>query len=172
MRELECVREQVLEHLLQATAVGVDRRRKIGVHIDAEIEALLVRDCVEVVLDEILDLRQANVSGIDVHLAGLDLRQVEHVVDEIEQVAARRENRLRELDLLRTEIAFLVLGQQPRENQQTVQRGPQLVRHVGEELRLVLRAQRQLLCFLLESQSRRFHFLVLRLDLPVLLGEK
>ena len=45
-----------------------------------------------------------------------------------------------ELDLLVGEVAVGVVGQQPRQDQQRVQRRAQLVAHVGQELRLVLRA--------------------------------
>jgi hypothetical protein len=46
------------------------------------------------------------------------------------------------------------------------------VRHVRQELRLVLRRERELLGLFFQSNTRRFDFVVLLLDLPVLLGEK
>ena len=53
-----------------------------------ESEPLLVGERVEAALDEILDVRQPDLGWIHIHLAGFDLRQIEHVVDEIEQIAA------------------------------------------------------------------------------------
>ena len=50
-------------------------------------------------------------------------------------------------------FAFRVLRQQLRQDQQAVERRAQLVRHVREELRLVLRGQRELLGLLFERQS-------------------
>jgi len=45
------------------------------------------------------------------HLAGLDLGQIEDVVDQAEEVRARRVDRLRELHLLVREVLLLVLGE-------------------------------------------------------------
>ena len=58
------------------------------------------------------------------------------------------------------------------QNQQAVERRPQLVRHVREELGLVLRGERELLGLLLEGLPRLLDFAVLPLDLGVLLGEQ
>ena len=69
------------------------------------------------------------------------------------------------------QVAAGVLGQLLAEDQDRVERRAQLVRHVGEELRLVLRGQRQLGRLLLERAARLLDFLVLALDLDVLLGE-
>ena len=152
LRELEGIGQEVLEHLLQPSAVGVDRRRKVGVELHVEAKALLFRQRVEASLDELLDLGEANIRWIDVHLAGLDLRQIEHVVDKGKQIAARGENRLGELHLLRSEVAVLVLAEKPREDEEAVERSPQLVRHVRQEFRFVLGAQRELVRLFFESE--------------------
>ena len=78
---------------------------------------------------------------------------------------------LRELDLLRRQVAADVLGELLAEDQNRVQRRAQLVRHVREELGLVLRGERQLGGLLLERAARLLDLLVLALDLDVLLGE-
>ena len=78
---------------------------------------------------------------------------------------------LRELDLLRREVAADVVGEQAREDQQAVERRAQLVRHVGEELGLVLRGQRQLLGLLFQRRARLLDLAVLELDLVHLLRE-
>ena len=57
------------------------------------------------------------------------------------------------------------------QDQDAVERRAQLVRHVGEELRLVLRGERQLGGLLLERAAGLLDFLVLALDFDVLLGE-
>jgi hypothetical protein len=75
------------------------------------------------------------------------------------------------LDLLRTEIALGVVGQLLPQNQNAVQRRPQFVRHVREELRLVARRQRQLRRLFFERATRLFDFLILALDLDVLFGQ-
>ena len=58
------------------------------------------------------------------------------------------------------------------EDEQPVQRRAQLVRHVGEELGLVLRGQRELLGLLLECLAGLLDLAVLALHLGVLLGEE
>ena len=50
------------------------------------------------------------------------------------------------------EVLVLVVGEQLREDQQRVERRAQLVRHVRQELALVLRAERELLGLLLERR--------------------
>ena len=64
-----------------------------------------------------------------------------------------------------------VVGELLAEDQNAVERRPQLVGHVGEELRLVLRRQCQFGRFVLEGASRLFDFLILAFDFRVLLGE-
>ena len=77
----------------------------------------------------------------------------------------------RELDLLGGQVAAGVLGELLAEDQDRVERRAQLVRHVRQELGLVLRGERQLGRLLLERAARLLDFLVLALDLDVLLGE-
>ena len=59
----------------------------------------------------------ATVLGCDLDLAGLDLRQVEDVVDQRQQVVAGRVDRLGELHLLGAEVAVLVVGEQLGQDQ-------------------------------------------------------
>ena len=76
-----------------------------------------------------------------------------------------------ELDLLGRQVAAGVLGELLAEDQDRVERRAQLVRHVRQELGLVLRGERQLGGLLLERAARLLDLLVLALDLGVLLGE-
>jgi hypothetical protein len=170
--ELERVREQVLEHLLHSLAVGEDRRRHLRLQVDGEREALLLRHLLERPLGERLEVAHRHLGDVHLHLAGFDLRQVEDLVDEVEQVRARRVDRLRELHLLRREVVLLVVREELREDEQRVERRAQLVAHVRQELALVPRAERELLGLLLEREPRAFHLAVLLLDLLVLLGEQ
>jgi hypothetical protein len=79
---------------------------------------------------------------------------------------------VRKLDLAVRQHAVLVLGQQLGEDQHRVQRRPQLVRHVRQELGLVLGRQRQLRGLVLEAAPGELDLLVLDLDVAVLLGEQ
>ena len=76
-----------------------------------------------------------------------------------------------ELDLLGRQVARRVVRELLAEDQDRVERRPQLVRHVGEELGLVLRRERELGRFLFERAARLLDFHVLALDFDVLLGE-
>jgi hypothetical protein len=69
--------------------------------------------------------------------SGLHLGQVEDVVDQGEEMPARGQDVLEILGLLLVHVPEHPLGQDLREAEDGVQRGPELVRHVGQELRLV-----------------------------------
>ena len=58
------------------------------------------------------------------------------------------------------------------EDEQAVERRAQFVRHVGQELRLVLRGQGQLLGLLFQRLAGLFDFLVLAFDFLVLVGQQ
>ena len=120
----------------------------------------------------LLERRHAHVAELDRHGSRLDFRQVENVVDQVEQIGSRRVDRAREFDLLIVQVALLVVGKQLRQNQQRVERRPQLVAHVGEEFGLVLGSQRKLLCLFLDRASRHIDFEVLGLDLLLLVFEQ
>ena len=64
-----------------------------------------------------------------------------------------------------------IVGQLLAENKDAVQRRAQLVRHVGEEFRLVLRRERQLRRLFFERAAGLLDFLVLAFDFDVALGE-
>ena len=72
----------------------------------------------------------------ELHPAGLDLAEVEHVVDQLEQVLARG------VDVLEALVALVLLERDQvvledlAEPEDGVERGAQLVAHVGEELAL------------------------------------
>ena len=109
--------------------------------------------------------------GVDRDGAGFDLGQVENIADEVEQVGAGAVDGARELDLLRRQIAFRIVGELLAEDQDRVERRAQLVRHVGQEFRLVLGGERELGRLLLERAAGLLDFLVLALDFDVAFGE-
>ena len=69
------------------------------------------------------------------------------------------------------QVARGVLGQLLAEDQDRVERRAQLVRHVRQELGLVLGGERQFGRLLLERAAGLLDFLVLALDFGVLLGQ-
>src|ERR1700733_2494369 len=68
----------------------------------------------------------------------LDLRKIENVADKVKQIGSRAVNGTRKLNLLGRQVAVRVVGELLAEHQNAVQRRSQLVRHVGQELGLVL----------------------------------
>ena len=76
-------------------------------------------------------------------------------------------DRARELDLPRRQIAFRVVAELLTEDQDAVKRGPQLVRHVGEEVGFVLGRLSQLGGFVFQGPARLFDLLVLPFDFDV-----
>ena len=70
------------------------------------------------------------------------------------------------------QVAVGVLAQLVRENEQAVERRPQFVGHVGQELRLVLGGEGQLLGLFLQLLAGLFDFAVLAFDFLVLLGQQ
>ena len=124
-------------------------RRALAHHHDAALERL----------------RQRERRDLELDLPGLDLGQVEDVVDEREQVVPGREDVLDVLVLLLVELAEELLAQHLREADDRVQRRPQLVRHVREELRLVPARGLELAALLVELAQRRLELAGPLLDL-------
>ena len=76
----------------------------------------------------------------EIHAAGGDLRQIEQLVDELQQVPAVARDGFEVVALRTAQRGALDLTGQEQlaESDHAVQRGAQLVRHVGEELVLEL----------------------------------
>ncbi len=137
LRELERIRQQVLQDLLEPLDVGPERGRNVRRDLDAERDLVHGRDLAERALDVVLQLGEPLLIDIQRDRAGLDLGQIEHIVDQRQQVVACRMDRLRVFDLLGRQVARRVVAEQLREDQQAVQRRAQFMRHVREELGLV-----------------------------------
>jgi hypothetical protein len=81
-------------------------------------------------------------------------------------------DRARELHLLVGEVALDVAGELVGEDEQRVERRAQLVRHVREELGLVLRREGELPRLLFQRLAGLLHLAVLALHLLVLVGQQ
>ena len=97
--ELERVREQVLQDLVQPLRVGLDALGRAGLDRGGEAPGPSAAASGCEALHQRVDAcaRPARGSGASSMLAGLDLRQVEDVVDQRQQVVARGGDGLREL---------------------------------------------------------------------------
>ena len=107
--------------------VRFDHRRKVGRERDLEGEVLLLDQRPEGAVDILDNVPERDLPRVDVHPAGLDLRQVEDVVDQLEQVVSGGEDGAGELDLLLAQAALRVVRQQLREDQEGVEGRAQLV---------------------------------------------
>ena len=115
--ELEGVGEEVLQDLLQALRVGANVRGDLRLDLDREIQPLLLGDRPEVAIDELLQVGDGDVARLDLHLARLDLAEVEDLVDEREEIAARGVDGLGVLDLLVGEVRVLVVREELGEDE-------------------------------------------------------
>ena len=102
-------------------------RDGVRIEVDREGQALAAGHFAEGALDVRLHVGERHRHRVHVHHARLDLRQVENLVDQLEQVGAGGVNGLREFDLLLGERAFRVLRQQARQDQERVERGAEFV---------------------------------------------
>ena len=139
--------------------------------LDAEVEILALRHMPERLLAVILQFHEPHAADFHVHLAGLDLAEIQNVADQRQQVGPGCVDGLREFDLLRSQILVGVLRKHPRQNQQIIQRRAKLVTHVGQEFALVLRSQRQLFGLFFQRLLGLLHFLVLGFDFCFLLSQ-
>ena len=104
--ELEGVREQVLEHLLQTLGVGHQGAAERRVEIDVERQLAALRLVAEHAAERLGEVAEEDLLGLDGDRPALDLGQVENVGDQVQQVGAGAVDRARELDLLGAEVPF------------------------------------------------------------------
>ncbi len=171
-RKLDGVGDQVLEDLLEPLRVAGQGSWQVGVEMHVEGQVLVFGHVPEVAIDRVAQAGERDFLGLDRYRAGLDLREVEDVVDEVEQVRAGRVDVAGEIDLLGQEVAAGVVSQLLAEDEDRVKRRAQLVGHVGEELGLVFGGEDQLGGLFLQCAAGLLDLAVLELDLGVLLGQE
>src|ERR1041385_4832224 len=135
--ELGGVGQEVEEDLAHPGVVGHHLERDVA-HL---LGALLILGAAEApgVDDRALDrLAQVETGEVHRHPAGLDLGQIEHAVDQPEEVLAVPGDRLEKVPLLGVDLADPGHQQQVRKADDGVERGAELVGHVRQELVLEL----------------------------------
>ncbi len=85
---------------------------------------------------------------LDLHVASFDLGQVKHVIDQLQQIMTGPMHDIGVANLLLGQVARRVLSQLIAQDENTVERRAQLVRHVGEELGFVPVGGHQLICLI------------------------
>ena len=131
--EFQCVADQVGQHLADARRISLRYGRHFGPNARSKLDPLLMRSRRQH-LEHVLDHRaQIEIDRFELELAGLDLREIQNVVDDFEQRFARAIHRIGKAALL---VRQCSAKQQLGHPQHTVHRGANLVAHIGQELRL------------------------------------
>ena len=169
--ELECVRQQILQHLLQALGVGDQAAREMRIGLHLERQPAVLRLVTERTSNHLQQVGEEYFLRLDRYRSRFDLREIENVADQVQQVRSGAVNRAGELNLLRRQVVIGVLAELLAQHKNRVQRSSQLVRHVRQEFRFVLGSKREFLCLLFQSAAGLLDFLVLPFDFDVLLGE-
>src|SRR6516164_5734981 len=89
IRELNGVADKIDQNLRQAAAISMTRRQ-FGSKLELERELLVSRERLQRAADGLGDVLNAVIGKLENQLAGLDLGQIEHVIDQPEQVLAVR----------------------------------------------------------------------------------
>ena len=136
--ELDCVGQQVAQDLRQAQRVGVDAGRRLRVQHHGQRQAFLLGQRAQRLNERLHGALQVHRLHGHRGLPGLDLRQVQDVVDQRQQIVARRQDGGGVLDLLGRQVALFVVRQQFGQDQCRIQRRAQFMAHVGQKFALVL----------------------------------
>ena len=142
---------------------------RIGLDLEGQLPVL--RLMAERPRDHLEQAAEEDFFGLDGNRAGLDLREIENVADQVQQVRAGAVNGARELHLLGGQIAVRIVAELLAQHQNAVQRRAQLVRHVGQEFGFVLRSERQFLGLFFQRAAGLLDFLVLAFHFDVLFGQ-
>ena len=131
--EFDGVADEVVDDLAQAAGVAAQFERDFGADEGGELEALAVGLGGEEVHGAVDDLAQVEVGDVEVELAGLDLGEVEDVVDDDEERFAADADGAGELALLVRQVGH---EQEVGHADDAVHRRADFVAHVGEEFAL------------------------------------
>jgi hypothetical protein len=129
-RELHRVADQVGEDLAQSRRIAAHPLAQRRRHEATQLHALRLGALSEHEHGVLHAAQQVELDVLERHLARLDLREVEDVVDDRQQGLARRADRAGEVALLRVELRA---QQELSHRQHAVHRCADLVTHVGEK---------------------------------------
>ena len=107
--------------------IGWNGFRQARPKVDGEANLGRLGDVTECPLEERRQLRHRPIGDLQRDSSGLDLRQVEDVVDQLQEVGSGRTDDGCVLDLFRQQVSVRVIGELLREDQQAVEGRPQLV---------------------------------------------
>src|SRR5271156_1505788 len=125
--ELEGIRQQVLQHLLQTFGVGdhAARQMRIGLYFEREMPVL--RLVTEWTTHRIQHAGEEYFLRLHRDGSGFDFGEIENIRDQIQQVGARAVNRTGKLHLLRSKVGVGIVAELLTQNQNAVEGCTQLV---------------------------------------------
>ena len=131
--ELHGIANEVDEDLLEALEVSDKFARELGIDVEVQFETFLRRAVSE-------NIDRLGEKGVDLdrellqlHLGGLELGEIEDVIDEVEERLAARADHVHQLFLLGLQAE---LNEETGRTDDAVHRGANFVTHVGEEVPL------------------------------------
>ncbi len=137
------------QHLADQQRIADQPRRHLAIDIDDQFQPLGCRPLGDQPGDIVEHLVELEADPLDGHLAGLDFREIEDVVDDAEQVLARAPDLVEVTALTRRHVG---LQREMRHADDRVHRRADFVAHVGQEFRLGARG-------ILGQFARPFDFL-------------
>src|SRR6516165_2944088 len=135
--ELDGIANEIDQHLRQAAAISMTRRQ-FGSKLELERELFVGRQRLQRTAHGLGDVLNAVIGKFENQLAGLDLGQIKHVIDESKQVLAVGLYSFEYAQHLLGRLTVSAVRHQFSVAQDGIERRAQLVAHIGEELRLVL----------------------------------
>ena len=169
--EFERVGKQVFQYLLQTLRVGVDGPAQVSIESHFKCQATSFGLVPERSRNRFEETVKGDLLGIDRYRSRFNLRKIENVADEIQEICAGAVDRARKLDLLVRQIVVGIVAELLAKDQDAVQRRSEFVRHVREELGFVAGRQRQLGGFFFHRATGLIDFFVLALDFDISLGQ-
>ena len=124
--ELDGVAHQVGENLPQPSGVAPQSRRDGGLHQCAQFQALGVGPFRQQHAHIFHQGPEIEVDDLQLHFPGFDLREVQDLADEVQQMLAGAAHGVRVVPLLRRQVR---IEQQPRHADHSVHRRADLVTH-------------------------------------------
>src|SRR6185295_11299069 len=170
--ELDGVGQKILQDLLETLRIGMHESWQVLGKVHVERQILGLSHVPEIALDGVAQTGKGDLLDLHGDGTGLDFREIEDVVNEMEEVRSRGIDIARKFDLFVGKVASGISRELLAENEDGIERRAQLVGHVREELGLVLRRERQFSGLFLERAASLFDLSVFALDFGVLLGKQ
>jgi len=164
--ELERVGDQVAQDLRDLALVAVQGRQAER-RLEAQRHAVAHQQRPQHAAQRAEQLLDREFRRVELHLAGLDLGEVEQVLDQLGEALGRLGDEVELAHLLVVHRTVGALEQEARERADRVERRAELVAHVGEEAALGLVGAAQEVGALLELGVQRHHAAVGVLQLAV-----